>query len=294
MKTSFKMSAIALLLCVLFPFAVVAQKESEQCEQDEVAQRALCCEDSGCNARIELVNICAKKIKTLCLDSNKVNTDELCAALANIMNLKAQNGCVNNLCVDTLTTNTFNYCNVYRATIVNSADSNYTLGAPINLNVILDDPNNNASVVPFASYTAPKSGYYMLTVQLDFNSFSFVEAPILGVPVGNIQVVVNGNVFRQNFAPFLSFHNAQSSTISTLISLNAGDVVTSSYNVIALSDSGLITLTGTGVLSGNGLEEDRSMFKIVLLTSNCVPPLCQPCNVPTSCTPCPSTSCCIS
>lgn len=286
------MRVISLLLSALFPFAVVAQQEFEQ--QDEAAQRALCCEESGCNARIELVNICAKKIKTLCLDANKINTDELCAALANIMNLKAQNGCINNLCVDTLTTNTFNYCNAYRATVVNSVDSNYTLGSPINLNTILDDPNNNASVVPFTSYTAPKSGYYMLTVQLDFSSFSFVEAPILGVPVGNIQVLVNGNIFRQNFTPFLSFHNAQSSTISTLISLKAGDVVTSAYNVIALSDAGLVTLTGTGVLDGNGLEENRSMFKIILLTSDCVPPLCQPCNVPTSCTPCPSASCFVS
>lgn len=290
MVHSFKIRVITLLLSALFPFAVVAQQEVEQ--QDEAAQRALCCEDSGCNARIEMVNLCAKKIKTLCLDSNKINTDELCAALANIMNIKGNQACFNNLCVDNLRVNNFQYCNPYRATIVNSADTVYNLGAPVAFNFISDDPNGNVSTVPYATYTAPIAGYYILSLQMDFNSFNFTTSPILGVPVGNPQIFVNGSLFRENFTPFLTFHNAQRSTFSALISLKAGDVVYSVYNVFAMSDAGYIALAGTGILDGNGFEENRSMFKIHSLSSNCPEqPLCQPCNVPTSCMPCPSASC---
>src|SRR5690606_39874383 len=64
---------------------------------------------------------------------------------------------------------------------------------------------------------------YMITLQFDSRDLIGAET-ILGTPVSNIEILVNGVLFRQSFAPFLSFHNGQNSTISGLISLTAGDL----------------------------------------------------------------------
>lgn len=297
MVRGIKLHMIALFLCIVVPFSIVAKQEDTTesdvaYQADEAAQKNSCHDDHGCNARIELVNLCAKKIKALCGDFTKLNADELCAALANILNLKAQNACINNLCVDNLKANSFEYCTPYKATTVYSANTNYTLGTPLAFDVILDDPNGDVSLVPFTTYTAPVSGYYIVSFQADFDSFVLTTNPILGTPISNPQIYVNGILAHESFAPFLAFHNEQHSLITTLISLKAGDVVSTNYIIYTTSDAGFITVPGTGLIEGNGTELDKAMFKIHFLSSDCTPPICQPCEVPTQCTPCPTTSCC--
>jgi len=141
----------------------------------------------------------------------------------------------------------------------------------------------------------------MITLQFDSRDLIGAET-ILGTPVSNIEILVNGVLFRQSFAPFLSFHNGQNSTISGLISLTAGDLRTTRYNVLVMTDAGFIPYVGTITMLGNGSEENASVLKIHYLSSDCTDqvecPPCMPCtsipcNLPCiSLSDCCNMSCC--
>lgn len=240
--------------------------------------------DNAAQARIFGDNDCimiTKKIKAykgvfnhLCADnikSKKICTDDL--SVNRSVNLDSL--CVRDLCV-TEAIRTKEVCGLYRATATLSADTVYVLGTDINLDTIIDDPNGNTLTGPF-QYIAPASGYYSLTVQADANALTGASV-ILGVPVSVVEIYINNVLVRQDYRPFLTFHNEQRSTLSGLISLKAADVVTIRFKVIVLDDiAGTIDYVGTMVLLGDGTEVDRTLFKIHYLSSDCTPVDCGPC-----------------
>lgn len=184
-----------------------------------------------------------------------------------------------------------------------AANQTYTLGDIIDWNTILDDPNGNISFIPNSHYTAPYSGYYAIMLQLDQDDIQGND-PILGTPVANLEILVNGVLFRQTFVPFLAFHNEQKATVSGLLSLTAGDQITSRYKVLVMQDGvGLADYVGTVNILGTGTEENGSVFKIHLLSIDCPNTTpCTPCTTgesgtngcppcPELCTPCQSSPC---
>lgn len=224
----------------------------------------------------------------VCTNVLKV-VDKICAPDLTIGSTCANNLNANNACINTLNAGSFLQCGRYRATMTFATNQTYTLGSLINWDTILDDPNNNVSLSPNTTYTAPVSGYYTLLLQLDQQDIQGALA-ILGVPVANLQLLVNGVLFRQTYIPFLTFSNSQKATVSGLISLKAGDVVTSAFNVLVMQDSvGLADYVGTVNIIGTGSEENGSVFKIHLLSQDC--PNFTPCPACTGATGCSSGGC---
>ena len=225
------------------------------------------------------------------LDSAAINSDTLCTQDLNVAhrvcaseiitntvctnNLSANDGCINNIVASN-----FLQCGRYRATMTFSGNFNYTLGDIVDWDTILDDPNGNISFVPNSQYTAPYSGYYTILLQLDQDNLQGSDV-ILGTPVANLEVLVNNQLFRQTFVPFLTFHNEQKATVSGLLSLQAGDVVTCRYKVLVMTDSGFTDYVGNVNILGTGAEENGSVFKIHLLSIDCPPNS-------TGCGPCPT------
>ena len=235
------------------------------------------------------------RAKDICNDTLTVNTK------ANIKDLCATTIIASDLYVTGSTRLGGTICQPFKASVSFSLDTTYTLGDPLNFDAILDDPNGNVIVAPF-SYTVPVSGYYVGMLQVDAKNFAGA-IPVLGAPIINTVIDVNGLPFRQTFTPFLSFHNGSRSTVSVLMNLNAGDVITCRYLMYVMDDiNGFIPYVGTTLIEGSAVEADRSVFKIHLLSADCggfpVPP-CEfvPCGVPTPtpCAPClpkPCVPCC--
>lgn len=288
-----------------------------------------------CKNELNLDKLCAKKaiIHKLCVDDLNLK-NELCAetlsggslcvnqAMAQkgdfdsicVSNLNSSNNCfqnvtatnmgvsnlvANDLCVPgQLKAANFLNCGKYRASVAFSVPQTYTLGNNLAFDSILDDPNSNISFSP-TTYTVPVSGYYVLTLKVNVSNLQSSSGPILGSPVANPEVYLNGNLSREIFLPWLTFNNESKVLLTSLISLLAGDKVTMKYKVKALdAASGLIDVIGTVDIFGNGLEDGNSVFKISLLNVDCLPSemcqpsvQCQPCS-PMRCTPCiPSQNC---
>lgn len=245
------------------------------------------------NANIQFEELCVKHVKSCCLDSAKVVTDNLCARHGSVVSLDSNEACINHLkandaCINQLKVNDLQQCGKYRATVAYSVPSMYTLGDKLAFDVVLDDPNGNVVTgLPWTSYTAPLSGYYNFMLEIDLHDFVIAGEPVLGTPVANPKVLVNGAPFRQGFSTFLAFHNGQRSLIAGLMSLKMGDIVTCSYDAVAVNDVGFHNLVGSATISGNGSEADQSAFKIHYLSSDCnESPLCMTCTAKTECVPC--------
>ena len=234
------------------------------------------------------------RVKDICDDTLTVNTK------ANIRDLCATTIIASDLYVTGSTRFGGAICQPYKATVTYSINTTYTLGDHIDFDTILDDPNGNVTLAPF-TYTAPVSGYYMAMLQVDARDFAGA-IPVLGAPVINTIIDVNGLPFRQTYTPFLSFHNGSRSTVSVLMNLNAGDVVACRYLMYVMDDiNGFIPYVGTTLIEGSAVEADKSVFKIHLLSADCggfpVTP-CEfiPCGAtPTPCVPClpkPCVPCC--
>ena len=268
-----------------------------------------------CGNDLTLKKLCAQRIKAKCIDSkvvdaeqvnaSQINTSKLCVADefstneisgkdVSAVNLCASNfsavtGCLGQLtansgCIGQLSAGDFIQCSKYAATVIFSADTTYTLGSTVGFDTILDDPNNNVTLAPgYMSYTAPLTGYYIVTVQIDQHGLDGSNT-IVGLPVTNIELFVNGIINRQTFVPYLGFHNGQKGNYSALLGLKAGDVLTTQYNVFVMDDgSGFIPYTGTIVIEGRPVEENTSLFKIHLLSVTCDGSPCTPCA--TECNP---------
>ena len=283
-----------------------------------------------CSNELSLDRLCSKKIKAckiwvndlemqnaLCapvLSSPSVCTGSLITKTADISTacvtqLNATTECVQNLMATTIGTSTLVAnpacvpgklqvgnllnCGVYRAAAVFSTLTTYTLGTNINFDTVLDDPNNNVTTSPTA-YTVSVSGYYMISFK--FNLENFVPAtsfgPVLGTPAANLQVIVNGSVYGEEFNSFIPFLTLQKSVLTVIAQLNVGDIVQFVLNIAALNQaSGFVLVPGTVQSTGNATDVNQSGFKIHLLSVNCATPPCQasvPCVACTAqtCVPC--------
>jgi hypothetical protein len=264
----------------------------------QIRAEKLCAEDISSNA------LCSKIINTERLCANVINaTQQICAPSFNSPLICAESVTADNICVrGTIKANDLQQCGRYRATTVYSSNQTYTLGENASFDLVIDDPNGDIISNNPTIYEAPLSGYYMITLQFDITDVEGDEM-VLGIPVSNVELLINGNLFRQTFSPFLGFHNVQNSTLSGLLSLKAGDLVSARYNVFVMSDTGFMPYIGTCTMLGNGSEENASMLKIHYLSSDCESQPCEPCNlIPctttpcalpcSSCVDCPNMSCC--
>jgi len=228
-------------------------------------------EDAIMNNLCLSVGLKAKKV-----EAQSLNTNSLCAQSGTINTL-----CVNDLSVVNLNANLFVK---YKAFVYFSANSNYVLGNNVDFDVILDDPNNNVSLAPFA-YTAPVAGYYAVTLQVD--QINLVTSdPLLGVPTAHLKIYVNNVLVRDATVPFLTFSNQQKSNIGSLLILNAGDKVQAQYSVDQLSNSGLAPVSGSVTIEGG---PNATLFGIHFLSgliNNGPSVSCSPC--PAVQTPCSS------
>lgn len=211
-------------------------------------------------------NLCSEVAYLKELLADQILTNSLCARQANVANL----------CADVITTQTLSVtgqvinCNNLLAEVgFATTSAPYTLGTTVNFDTTIFDPNGNISLVPFTSYTVPVTGIYVATVQLDSMN---LDGPTIigGVPIGEIDILVNGVVRRKTFTPYLSFLTEQQSNLTCLILLNAGDQVTVSYEVLILTaSSGLISYPGTVTFVGGPGDNAASLFTINYLSSTC-------------------------
>lgn len=313
MKNHTMYSSLLGLLLVAFAAPYMGAEENScssmmECgEQGKAVSAKQYVDDCEILNQLELGKLCAKRVKAHCIDSKKITSRKICADSlvakracikelndfehicassldaidASIMNIKTNNVCVS----DVLQANTITQCKPYRATVVFGTNTTYTLGQPLNFDVILDDPQGDISLVPFTHYTVPVSGYYIVTLQLDISSLSPTSpnTTILGSPIARPAIMVNGVVFRELNIPFLTFVPQQEATLTALVSANAGDVISSSYNVYTVDPVlGLQVVTGTAGIPGDGTEVHKSTLKIHYLSSFCNP---GPCPVITNCNP---------
>ena len=284
------------------------------------------CEDMRCKNELNLDKLCVECFRTHKIKAKKIITNDLCAQHIDVKDLSAENEIANDICVSgtlqashlmadsgimnklcvtnanitnaciaNLTSISQIPCTTYRATVNYSADTTYILGAFLNFDNIVDDPSASVSLAP-TTYTAPKTGYYMLTYKVNITNVVSTNGPVLGIPVANPEIYVNGLLVREAYSPFLAFFSTQKVMIDSLITLQMGDQVTMKYNI--LGGNG-IAVTGTVDIVGAGNEDGNSLFKIIFLTSLCsVPsgdqPECPPCPevfidcdpVKTPCLPC--------
>lgn len=284
-------------LCMVNAFAKGAQLDVSN--DAEMRSFRDCDDDEKCCNSLSLKDLCVRQVKAkkalvkeLCADSIKGRN--VCADNLGIVGQVALNNvCANNMNASTLcitgTARLNEVCGLYRASVQFVADTSYSLGAPVNFNQIVDDPNNDVSLAPFY-YTVPVSGYYIVSVQIDSEDIAGANV-ILGTPVGNLQILVNGAERRQAFSPFLTFNNTQQTDLSFLMLLNAGDKLTVTYNVLIVGPTGTAPYVGTATLVGG--SNNHTIFKIHYLSSTCASAGCtpcsltdQPCNL--SCTPLPN------
>lgn len=242
--------------------------------------------------------ICADKVTAKTADLNSACIASLNAPQACVQNLNATNAgisslTVNDVCVSgVLRAANLQSCGKYRANVTLSTPIVYTLGTPVLFNAILDDPNSNVSLAPM-TYSTPVSGYYSVSFSFSVNNFQPTAAgAILGTPIALAEVWRNGARAVSVFAPFLQFTNQQRVLASSLLQLNAGDLIQVRYRILALDSAlGLIDVAGTVDVFGNGSDIDNSFFKIHLLSVTCTdlpcaPNIaCEPCS-PAQCTPC--------
>lgn len=274
------------------------------CCSNELTLKKLCAEqicvdniqieNPICYAEISSQKICGKDVigenlsaKKACVDS--LGAKDICATNANVTNLGASNLVANDACISgNLRAANFQPCGKYRAAITFAADTSYTLGSPINWNVVLDDPNSNVTLGP-TLYTVPLAGYYLVTIQIDQHDLiPSSGSPILGTPVVLIELLINGVVSRQAFVPYLSFTSEQNSLLTAMILANAGDKLSSDFKVLAVDPVlGLIPVAGVATLDADG-SSLKSLFTVHMLSVTCTDMPCAP-SIP--CTPCVPATC---
>ncbi len=258
---------------------------------------------------LKLKLLCAHKarikcLKARCIDAYQIDVDNLNAENFCTGSLKTQSVCTESLgvngsaCINILTSNdiqtgslcvtgpvNFNeLCNAFKALADFNGNTPYVLGDNIDFDNIVEDPNGDVALAPF-SYTAPRSGWYAVTLQVDQIDLDTAD-PVLGVPTAHLQLYVNGLLVRDATTPYLTFSNQQKSNIGSLLRLQAGDIVQARYSVDQLTNAGLSAIVGTVTIEGG---PDKTLFGIHYLSSLCPqgPPI--PCD-PRPCMPC-DTSC---
>ena len=264
----------------------------------------------ACHAKIkelEVERFCAEELSSpkLCVDVavardgefqsaniNMLNANNICSQNITAANVGISNLTANEVCIPgELKVGNLLNCGKYRAAITYSAPTTYTLGSDLVFDVILDDPNGNINISG-SNYTAPVSGYYVLTFKVNQRDLMPLSGVILGTPIGNPEVYVNGSLARELYAPYLPFFNQQKTIVAGMVLLNAGDVITMKYNVVIQDQSsGVINTPGTILIEGNGTDFNSSIFMIHLLSVTCIDMPCAPSipcepGQPQTCIPC--------
>jgi hypothetical protein len=253
-----------------------------------------------CAQELSSPQICAGQVTTDKIDANtacitNLNTSNQCAQAITATSIGVSNLVANNLCVPgALQVSNLINCGKYRAAATFNSITTNILGSPLNFNTILDDPNNNVSLSPFA-YNIPVPGYYMIVLQVNIQNVQLAISPVLGLPAGDPQIFVNGVVVAEEFSLFLNYYPVQRGFVSTMLNLKAGDKVTANYNLLTLTSStGIVVGSGTVDIVGNGTDVNTTAIKIHLLSTTCSPinpnnpPMCPP-SVP--CVPCTPMQC---
>lgn len=274
------------------------------CCKNELTLKKLCVEqicvdnidieNALCSPELSSPKVCAQSVvahdvnaQSACIAS--LNAPDICSNNINASNMGVSNLVANNACIpgDLRVANLLN-CGKYRATVTFGANTLYTLGTPIDWSVILDDPNGNVSLGP-TLYTAPLTGYYLVTLQIiQENLLPASGSPILGTPVALVELLVNGVHARQAYVPYLSFVGSQSSLLTSMISLNAGDSISSDLKVLIVDPIlGLVPVVGTVIIDADG-SNSMSLMSIHLMSITCNNIPCAP-SVP--CTPCTPMTC---
>lgn len=266
---------------------------------------------------VDTPNLCAQKIRTrtFCtpsitiesLCSPNLQTNDLCAEQAQANTFCSQEANMDSLCSQQISVDgevcakgNFRACNALSARAILDHDTIYTLGDIIPFNVAASDPLGSFHFSP-TRYITPENGLYMIAVQVPQKNMSG-DGVIVGTPVGIIELVVNGQVRRKNFSPFLSFATRQTAHLTTQMYLNKDDELTVHYKVLVVDENmGLREYPGTTTLGGLSTPSATRAFIIVhYLGSDCdefdcpcpVEP-CQPCVVEcTLCSSQPCTTCC--
>lgn len=238
---------------------------------------------------LNLNNLCAQKV-----NSKEINGDQ-----GSFSKLCVQEAVINKLCVNELNSSSLKVCNKYRFFAGFSSDFSYTLGSPINFNSIVDDPNANVSLSPNTNYVAPVAGYYTSSLFINGSALSG-SSVITGIPVARLMIKVNGLPRVDTMVPFLSFALTQQATFSAHLYLAAGDVVTTSYDLLVLDGlTGIIPYVGTINFKGGSATSDGSTWSMVLLTELCggggsTPVACAPCQPSlVTCEPVPASTDCV-
>lgn len=305
MFTPFLRSLLSLVIVASMQNCISAQKDNSLLLDDHYSLSQSMQEREGwheCESRLLLNALKAKKIESRCINTRSLNADSiragslslessLCLPSVISESVCARNISTTNLCATgTVQVANLLNCSLYVAEVSFLETTTYILGTEIPFDKVVYDPNNNVSTVPFFSYTTPVSGYYAVTLELDSDALRpFTPDPILGTPVADPQILVNGIAVREAFTPFLTFVPLQRSNISSIIHLDAGDIVTAQYNVLALNQFGLAFVAGTTEFP-DGSGENKSRMLIHMLSVDCdnglaCPTPCTPCTPQVTCTP---------
>jgi hypothetical protein len=257
-----------------------------------------------CANAVAANNICANTLTANTLCTPAIQADDLCVTDG----VSTDNICVNQAQIDGLWTDyiaastiaingTLEHCTPYKAHLSLSTTTVYHLGDEINWDVILDDPNGDVIAGP-TRYVVPKTGYYLMTLGVTANQLEDDNSNdvIAGIPVVRPEIVVNDIRTVKAMKTFLSFGSEfQSSVLSGVFPLQAGDEVTCRYRVFHIDAllgitpfDGIVDLQGFG---SQGQPDSNTYFIIHYLSSFCPvdqqpnPVECQPC-LPVTCPPC--------
>ncbi|MFA6066718.1 MAG: hypothetical protein WC707_06070 [Candidatus Babeliaceae bacterium] len=236
--------------------------------------------DNACANHLNAGNICANAIHGTEVCATEVNAPKICSDNAQLHNVCAQNIVTQDLCVN----GTFKTCSKYGARVLLSSDVTYTLGDVIPYDLVVSDPSGSFFFGP-SRFVAPVTGTYILTTEVDQIGLSS-PVTILGAPLTELQVQVNG-INRVNMdSQLLTFASIHEGLLTSLIFLNAGDVLTIRKNIFIVDQVlGFTPIVGTVTLKGSAVASDKTNFYIEFLGAPCETTV--PCSCPVEpCAPC--------
>lgn len=257
-----------------------------------------------CAKKVRTKHLCAGHIKTEDIDARKLDVDwlcsktgrinSLCSRHAAVLKLSAKQACVDHLYAATVSSRdvcvqgNVEHCTAFKAFVLTTTITPYTLGTPLQFNTIVDDPNHNIVSLNPTRYIVPRTGYYVATLHIDENNLTgpFV---FTGVPVGSPEILVNGTVEIQGRVPYLSFAKVHHAYVTSLLLLHAGDIVEPQYSLFVLDPVlGDISYPGAVDILPQSAGDRGSYFTIHYLSSLCSDETiqeCPPCNVTPYCNP---------
>lgn len=264
--------------------------------------------DAVCVDSLQADRICSDRLSMRQLCADEISTKTLCAFYANLEQVYAGDGSFDRIWTSTLVVDSIcandgiKACSLFAAEAVVSHDTTYTLGDPVNFDLIVRDPSG--SFISPNTFRVPESGFYIFTVQLAQKNLTGPSV-ISGTPIADLEVYVNGFRRRELNQAFLTFSDEQTSILTSLIDLQQGDLVHIEYEVLVIDPlSGLMEYPGFVTLIGSPTPTlPRTLFTIHYLSSfcpvectpnpvpdidctACQPVICEPCE---SCNTCPQT-----